>query len=171
MQARLKEHWYAVFCKPRGEETAAVNLDNQGYMVYLPRLLTQCRRAGEWVERIGPLFPRYLFLKPRDAAQSLGPVRSTLGVMNLVRFGGQPALIPDNVVEALRARHDPASGVHVQRTAFRPGAAVQIVEGPLRGLEGIFSKETGDERVIVLLDLLGKINSIRVSRDWLTPVT
>ena len=163
--------WYAVFCKTRGEETAAANLDNQGYTVYLPRLLTQCRRAGKWVERIGPLFPRYLFLKPRDSAQSLAPVRSTLGVMNIVRFGAQPAVLPDAVVEALRARQDPAAGVHTHRTLFKPGTAVKFVEGPLLGLEGVFSKETGEERVIVLLDFLGKMNSMRVNRDWLVPVT
>jgi hypothetical protein len=44
------------------------------------------------------------------------------------------------------------------------------VDGPLQGLEGVFSKETGEERVIVLLDLLGKMNSLRVNRDWLVPV-
>ena len=163
--------WYAVFCKVRGEETAAANLDNQGYTVYLPQLLAQCRRAGKWVDRLGPLFPRYLFLKPRDAAQSLAPVRSTLGVINLVRFGGQPAVLPDSVVEALRACQDTGAGVHLHRTVFKPGAAVKFVEGPLLGLEGIFSKETGEERVIVLLDLLGKMNRMRVSRDWLVPVT
>ena len=163
--------WYAVFCKTRREETAAANLGNQGYIVYLPKLLTQCRRAGKWVDRIAPLFPRYLFLKPRDASQSLGPVRSTLGVMNLVRFGGQPAVMPDAVVESLRARQDQAAGMHLQRTVFKLGAAVKFVDGPLLGLEGVFSKENGDERVIVLLDLLGKMNSMRVSRDWLVPVT
>ena len=164
-------HWYAAFCKTRGEETAAANLDNQGYTVYLPQMLTQSRRAGKWVDRIVPLFPRYLFLKPRDASQSLAPVRSTLGVLNLVRFGGQPAMLSDSVVEALRARQDPAAGVLLQRTVFKPGAAVKFVEGPLLGLEGIFSKESGEERVIVLLDLLGKMNSMRVNRDWLVPVT
>jgi len=36
--------WYTVFCKPCGEKTAETNLENQGYAVYLPRLLTQRRR-------------------------------------------------------------------------------------------------------------------------------
>ncbi len=163
--------WYTVFCKPRGERTAEANLGNQGYAVYLPRLLTQRRRAGKWVKRIEPLFPRYLFLKPRDAGQSLAPVRSTLGVASLVRFGGQPAVVSDAVVEALRARQDPAGGVHLHHTVLKPGAAVKFTDGPLQGLEGIFSKETGEERVFVLLDLLGQMNCLRVNRDWLVPVT
>lgn len=159
--------WYAVLCKPRGEEAAAANLQNQGYAVYLPRLLGRHRRQGKWVERIEPLFPRYLFLRPRDETQSLAPVRSTPGVSSLVRFGGQPAVVSDALIEELRARQDAAAGMHLQYTAFKPGATVRFVEGPFTGLEGIFSKETGEERVMVLLDLLGKMNSLKVDRDWL----
>jgi len=159
--------WYTIFCKPRGEQTAESNLNNQGFSVYLPRLLTQRRRAGKWVDSIEPLFPRYLFLRPRDAAQSLAPVRSTLGVASMVRFGAQPALVSSDLVEALRAREDAAAGVHVHRTVFKSGAEVKFVDGPFAGLQGIFDKETGAERVIVLFELLGKMNSLTVDRRWL----
>ena len=128
-------NWYTVFCKPRGEQTAEANLTNQGYTVYLPRLLVQLRRAGKCVDRIDPLFPRYLFLKPRDAAQSIAPVRSTLGVAYVVRFGAQPALVSNDLIDALRAREDSTAGVHVHRPVFKIGAAVKFVDGPLSGLD------------------------------------
>ena len=163
----VENKWYAVLCKPRGEEVAVTNLENQGYAVYLPRLLARHRRLGKWVNRIEPLFPRYLFLRLRDERQSLTPVRSTVGVSGMVRLGGQPAVVSDALIEALRARQDATVGVHLQRTVFAPGATVKFVEGPFSGLEGIFSKETGEERVIVLLDLLGKMNALKVDRDWL----
>ena len=66
--------WYAVMCKPRQEVLAEANLVNQGYRVYLPRLATQNRRAGKWIDTIEPLFPRYLFISPKDEQQSLAPV-------------------------------------------------------------------------------------------------
>jgi len=160
-------HWYTIFCKPRGEATAEGNLQHQGYSVYLPRMQIRRRRAGKWVDSVEPLFPRYLFLKPRDVAQSIAPVRSTPGVSDLVRFGGQPALVSETLIEALLARQDPDSGTHVQRTAFKPGARVKFIDGPFVGLEGIFSLELGMERALVLLDLLGKMNKLKVSRDWL----
>ena len=65
--------WYAVMCKPRQEMLAEANLANQGYRVFLPRLATQTRRAGKWIETIEPLFPRYLFVAPNDERQSLVP--------------------------------------------------------------------------------------------------
>ncbi len=170
--------WYAVFCKPRGEVTAEANLLRQGYSTYLPRVLSERRRAGKWVACAEPLFPRYLFLAPRDAAHSLAPVRSTLGVTGLVRFGLKPAVVPAALIEELRAceaaarGEQGASGVAGQQTRrefFAPGAAVRFMTGPFAGLEGIFGTASGAQRVIVLLELLGRTQDVSVERDWIVP--
>lgn len=161
--------WYAALCKPRSEALAEANLVNQGYQVFLPRLAIQRRRQGRWVEALEPLFPRYLFLAPAGPRQSLAPVRSTLGVSGLVRFGGQPAVIPAAVLESLRARQDPATGACARRSQFMPGARVEFRAGPFAGLEGVFEIESGLERAFVLIELLGKLNKVRVARDWLVP--
>jgi transcriptional antiterminator RfaH len=161
--------WFAVQCKPRREALAEANLLNQGYRVYLPRLATQRRRDGRWVDTVEPLFPRYLFLATGSERQSLAPVRSTLGVCGLVRFGGQPAVIPEAVVASLRARQDPAIGALARRSPFTPGARVEFRAGPFAGLEGVIDMEASHERVYVLLELLGKLNKVPVARDWLVP--
>ena len=161
--------WYAVMCKPRREALAEANLLNQGYRAYLPRLITQCRRNGRWVDKVEPLFPRYLFLAAGNERQGLAPVRSTPGVSHLVRFGEQPATIPDTVVESLRARQDPVSGACARRNPFKPGTPVEFRAGPFTGLEGVFDVEAGEDRVFVLLEFLGKQNKVKVCRDWLVP--
>jgi transcriptional antiterminator RfaH len=159
--------WYPVFCKPRGESLAEANLRNQGYAVYLPRIAIRRRRAGAWQQGVEALFPRYLFVRPRDAAQSLAPVRSTLGVADLVRFGGRVAMVPDSVIESLRGCADPGTGVHAARNGLSPGSKVRFIDGPLSGLEGIFEMASGTERAFVLLDMLGKVNRLKVDCDWL----
>lgn len=156
-------------CKPRQEVLAEANLVRQGYRVYLPRLSTQNRRAGKWVDTIEPLFPRYLFVSPKDEQQSLAPVRSTLGVTDLVKFGSQPATISDIAITALRDQHDPSTGACAVRSVFTRATPVKFQGGPFAGLEGVFEAETADARVFVLLDFLGKINKVKVSRDWLVP--
>ena len=160
--------WHAVLCKPRREAVAEANLRNQGFEAYLPRMIGLRRKAGRWQEVIEPLFPRYLFLNADDATRSLAPVRSTLGVTNLVRFCGAPAFVPPGVVEALRDAADPETGCHRFRVApFAPGERVRFEAGPFKGLEGLFEMESGEARVVVLLDLIGKANRLTVSRDWL----
>ncbi len=86
----------------------------------------------------------------------------------MVRFGGDPAVVPDDVMDALLECADSVTGLHQDRgPQFCAGEKVKLVEGPLTGLEGIFSQQDGEKRVIVLLELLGKANRIRVSRDWI----
>jgi len=161
--------WYSVFCKPRQETVAEENLQRQGFHVYLPRIRTRHRRRGQWVGAVEAFFPRYLFIRIDPLRRSTATVRSTRGVVSLVRFGREPAVIPDTVIGALLQREDAASGLHLDnRSSICAGDPVKLVDGPLAGMEGIFAAENGEQRVTVLLEFLGKTNKISVSRDWVT---
>ncbi|MFA6312415.1 MAG: transcription/translation regulatory transformer protein RfaH [Sterolibacterium sp.] len=163
------ERWYAVCCKPRQEAVAEDNLLRQGFHVYLPRICIRQRRRGQWIDAVEVLFPRYIFIRVDPERRSTAKVRSTRGAVGLVRFGGQPAVVPDAVMDALRHREDAASGLHQdKRPLFSPGEVVKLVDGPLAGMEGVFTEQDGDKRVILLLELLGKANKVTVSRDWIT---
>ena len=162
------ERWYAVCCKPRQETVAEENLLRQGFQVYLPRIRIRQRRRGQWLDAVEVLFPRYVFIRVDTLKRSTATVRSTRGAVGLVRFGGQPAVVPDAIMDALREREDTASGMHEdERPLFNAGDPVKLVEGPLAGMEAIFTEQDGDKRVIVLLELLGKANKVTVSRDWI----
>lgn len=170
--SHASERWYAVCCKPRQEAIAEENLLRQGYLTYLPRIRNARRRRGQWIDAIEPLFPRYLFIRIDSALRSTAPVRYTRGAVGLVRFGEQPAVVPEQVIEAIRQRADTDSGLHHDdRPLFRAGESIRLAEGPLTGMEGVFIEEDGEKRAIVLLELLGKANQIRVNRDWVIPAT
>lgn len=160
------ERWFAVCCKPRQELVAQENLLRQGFHVYLPRIRLKRRRRGQWLDVIEVLFPRYIFIRIDPARNSVAPVRSTRGAVGLVKFGGQPAVVADEVMAALLQREDLASSLHHDtRPLFCLGEPVRLAEGPLAGMEGVFVEEDGEKRVIVLLEMLGKANKIRVNRD------
>ena len=160
--------WYLVCCKPRQEAVAEENLLRQGFHVYLPRIRIRQRRRGQWIDAVEVLFPRYVFIRIDPLRCSTATVRSTRGVVGLVRFGGQPAVVPDAVIGALLQREDAASGLHQDdRPLFCAGEQVRLVDGPLTGMEGVFTQQDGDQRVIVLLELLGKAHNVTVSRDWI----
>ncbi len=160
------ERWFVVCCKPRQELVAQENLLRQGFYVYLPRIKVKKRCRGKWIDVVEVLFPRYIFIRIDPVKNSIAPVRSTRGVVGLVRFGGQPAVLADEVIGALLQREDPDSSLHQEsRPLFCAGEAVKVLEGSLAGMEGIFVQEDGEKRVIVLLELLGKANKVRVNRD------
>ena len=170
--ARSLLHWFLVFTKPAGEALAQENLQRQGYRVYYPRLLRPTYHRGKWIERIVALFPRYLFIQVDTLVQSLSPVRSTLGVANIVRFGPETAVVPNAIVSDLLRRADPESGLHrlTQLPAtFKAGSPVSIIAGAFEGLNGIFEREVGEERVVVLLKLLGQCTPVRIPSQYIAP--
>ena len=163
--------WYLVHTKPSRESLAEENLRRQGYRVHLPRMVHSVRRAGQWRESIAPLFPRYLFLQLHEGRQALSPVRSSVGVAGIVRFGASYAIVADEIMRELRLREDPETGLHrlIMRPHLARGAAVHITTGPFEGLEGVFEREAGCDRVVVLLNLLGQDAQVRVHADFVLP--
>ncbi len=159
--------WYVVHTKARQEQTASENLARQGYAVYLPRIKVMKRIRGLQKPHLEPLFPRYIFFRPGSAAQSIAPVRSTLGVTNLVRFGQTPAAIRIETLQSIRdfeVRRNEARDEDI--SPFQPGERVRIADGPLSGLEGLIS-DVSHDRVVVLMELLGQDTRVSLSRHQL----
>ena len=96
-----QKSWYLVYTKPRQEALAQANLERQDYGVYLPKVRQMRRRRGKQEAVVEPLFPRYLFIHLDTQSDNWGPIRSTFGVASLVRFGSEPAQVPDELVAHL----------------------------------------------------------------------
>lgn len=162
--------WYLIHTKASAETLAQANLERQSYEVYLPRLQQRILARGRRRERIVPLFPRYLFLCLKEGVQSLAPVRSSVGVSGVVRFGGRYADVAAGVIEELQARADPVTGLHQLRPApLTPGTVVRLAAGPFDGLDGVFQRADGAARVVVLLKLLGQETPVCVPAEWIVP--
>lgn len=164
--------WYLVYTKPASERVAQAHLARQGYGVYLPQLARSVRRRGRpAIQRVAPLFPRYLFVLLSAEEQSLAPVRSSVGVAQVVRFGSDYAVVPENVIRSLRERADLQSGLHRLSSSRRlvPGSSVRITEGPFDGLGGVFEHAAGADRVVVLLRILGQDARVRVPAFAVAP--
>ncbi len=151
-----QKSWYLVYTKPRQEALAQANLVRQGYGVYLPKVRQMRRRRGRQETVVEPLFPRYLFICLDTQNDNWGPIRSTFGVASLVRFGSEPAQVPDELVVHLKAQEG-QEGLHVwAEPKIKVGDRVRVAEGPLKNYEGILLANTGQERVMLLLEILGK---------------
>ena len=162
-RAEPSPQWYLIHTKPLAERLAQANLERQGYRTYLPQVrhLGRCRQQRR--QRVAALFPRYLFLRLAVGRQSLHPIHSTIGVSNIVRFGAHCAIVRDDVIEQLRSRADPVTGLHALQPVarFARGTRVRITAGPFCGIDGIFERDEGAERVTILLTLLGEERSLR----------
>lgn len=162
-----RRSWYLVFAKPRQENVAQENLQRQEYETFLPMVRVKRRLRGRWVSVIEPLFPRYLFIHLNVTTDNWSPIRSTVGVANIVRFGLHTAKLPDAFMQQLQADRDELGLQLLQYDEFQKGDRVRLVEGAMAGYEGIVRARTSKERVIMLLDIAGKNAVVHVSKHSL----
>jgi len=149
--------WYAVHTQTHAETRALENLLRQGYHAYLPRCRTWISHARRRQLALRPLFPRYLFAGVDEPAMRWRPILSTFGVSDVVRAGDRPALVPSDMVEAIRMREqDGAYDKLDPRQSLRPGDLVRITAGAFGDMAGRLVVLHGTDRVIVLLELLGR---------------
>lgn len=159
-----RSNWYVVQTKPQSEAKAALNLERQGYEIYMPRYLKKRRHARKVDTVRAPLFPRYLFVAIDTAIQQWRNIYSTVGVSNLVCIGDAPACVAAGVIEQLKKREDDAGNIRMERRMpFKPGAAVRVLDGAFDTCIGLCDEMTDSSRVAILLELLGR--KVRVFLD------
>jgi len=111
------------------------------------------RRQGRKTKVREPLFPRYLFIHLNDTEDNWYPIRSTRGVSQFVCVNGRPIPVRNEIVEGIRARLDAQP---VTKHYLEPGELVKISDGAFHGIDAIFLAADGDERVVVLLNIMHK---------------
>jgi transcriptional antiterminator RfaH len=162
--------WHVVHTKPRQEATAIENLQRQGYCCYMPTLLAQKVHRAQIKYVSEPMFSRYVFVACDKHFEQKGPspIRSTIGVHEMVHFGSRPAVISLDLLQAIFERQ---KNQHQSPTAaFEGGDKVALVDGPLAGLQSIYQAATGEERSMILLNLLNRTIKLQVPTAQLTKV-
>ncbi len=157
---RIESKWYLLQCKPREEMRAKENLENQGYNIFLPRIVTHKKTRQAYIESKVPLFPGYLFIKLNDAEDNWAPIRSTRGVSKFVSFGKNAAIVPIIVINNIKQQIQ-----YQERNLVYPfskGDKVSISSGPFKTLQAVFDCRSGQQRAWVLLELMGQWQRIAI---------
>lgn len=147
----MELQWYAVHTKPRQEAVAEAFLMQSGVEVFYPKT--------------GPtksLFTGYIFAK-FDSDTQLRLVKYSRGVSSVVSFGDKPAPVDELLVEGIKLRIKDGF-VLLDPPSFAKGEKVEIKEGPLEGISGIFDSRVKDsDRVVILLNAIASQSRIVVS--------
>lgn len=163
-QASDTRGWYLIYTKPRAEQLAQENLQRQQFTTYLPLVKETRRHRGKYVSCIEPMFPRYLFIQLNCTTDNWAPIRSTLGVASIVRFGTYPMQVPESLLETLQQNEDENGNQSTVEKEFQSGDRIRIIEGAMAGLEGIFESKTSKERVMVLMNIAGQHTRVSMTR-------
>ena len=156
------KRWYVAQTQAQGELRAQLNLARQGFQPFLPQVRKRRRHArrSEWVR--APLFPGYIFVRLDCQAARWRSINGTFGVRQLICQGDRPQPLPDSVVAAIHARQDDQGLVRLDPPPFAAGQRLRIEAGAFSDLTGLFAEMADGERVVLLLELLGRPVPVRV---------
>ena len=157
--------WYAVQHKPAQARRALAHLENQGVECFLPEIDVNTIRQGKRSVRREPLFKGYLFINLEPIDPVWHKLRSTRGVTKVVSFADKPAVIEDSVIDQIRRGLEQAE----MAGGIKRGDALEILEGPFRGLNAIFQEYDGETRAMVLIDFLQKQHRVSMNLDQVRP--
>ncbi len=150
--------WYLVHTKARQEDTAITNFQRQNFRCYIPMLYVEKVRRGKPVVVAESMFPSYVFVQLDTSenikGQSWSPIRSTLGVRELVKFGGHAPKVDAELITALHEREQLQQSN--PQALFAAGDKVVITDGPFAGIEAIYQTADAERRSMILLSMLNK---------------
>ncbi|NQV82475.1 MAG: transcriptional activator RfaH [Rhodospirillales bacterium] len=159
--------WYAVNTHPNAEFKADAHLSRQGFETYLPQFSKSRRHARKVETVVAPFFPQYLFVGVDIYKSCWRAIKSTYGVRQLVGQGETPLPVPSTIIEDLRAFENDKGLLNLdQKPRYQNGDSVEFVAGPLLAHAGVFCGLDSDQRIIVLLNLMGRQIKIKAPQEF-----
>lgn len=159
--------WLAACVRSRHEKKVAQQLERSALECFLPLYQAVHRWKNRKAVVSLPLFPGYIFTRvvPRERRRIL----TTPGVVKLVSFQGQPAVIPESEIESLRLLL--SKSAHMEPHPYLTvGRRVRITHGPFIGTEGILLRRKGRLRFVLSVHLVARSVAVEVDICDLSPI-
>jgi|GEM_PF-470849 len=153
------ESWYLLFCKSKQEQRAKINLQNQGFEVFIPEHQIERIAKGRRTIRISPLFPSYIFIKLCTKNCNFSAVKNTRGISGFVTYGQQFQLVSEQLIAQLKSMNDMCE---ITSALPKTGDVVYLNTESFKNVQAIYQEPDGDMRSILLINLLNKQISVSV---------
>ena len=157
------ENWYVINTKPKKEFHVEKLFTEGGIKIYNPKYLYE--------NKIKPFFSGYEFIYFDFPAQ-YQLVKYTRGVKRVVGSRELPTPILEEVILEIKSRE--VNGlIEIDKYGEEPevGDEIEVMEGPLKGLRGIFKKQlTAKERVLILLNYVTYQGQLIIEKEKLKKV-
>jgi transcriptional antiterminator RfaH len=162
----MTKEWFILQFKANAHHKAAKNLTQQGFEIFLPLDDTTSRKASRFINTSRPLFPGYMFVTFNKTEKEWHKINNTYGVSRLVTFNSILKSVPTTFVESLMMRYD-LSGRILPIKKLKKGDQVKITKGPFVNFIANIEKYETDQRIWVLMDLMGRKTKIQPPLDAL----
>ena len=151
----MSKEWFILQFKPNSHHQASKNLNQQGFETFLPLHDTTSRKLSRFINTSKPLFPGYMFIRFDKAESEWHKVNNTYGVSRLITFNSVLKSIPTSFVDSLMKRYD-LSGKLLPVQKLKKGDQIELLTGPFANFIATVETYETDQRIWILMDLMGR---------------
>ena len=160
------EKWIAIYTKSRHEKVVIQELENKNIEAYCPifKERRQWSDRKRWVEF--PLFRSYVFAKI-ELKNSIY-ILQAMGVHHIIKFQGNISIIPNEIIQNIKNMI--GGGFRVEQVEyFVKGDEVIVVEGALKGMEGIVVKIKNENKLVLKVAAIQQAIAVQIHSGYLKP--
>ena len=161
-----KLNWFVLLTRSNFEQTVYNSITGKKIEAFLPRTRKKSKRKDRKLMIEVPLFPGYLFVRSTIEPSAQLNILKTTGAVRLLGNTKGPLPIPESQITSLQlmtaANVDLITGSSM---LLQQGDPVMILEGPMAGVKGEFTRHKGKGRVIIKIDLLGQFAGVEMDGE------
>jgi transcription antitermination factor NusG len=162
--------WFVLWTQSHCERLVSDQLSAKGFDVFLPTIRTWSRQRGVRRMISLPMFPGYSFIRHAIDRYSYVEILKTRGVVRVLGDGWERlSPVPDADIQAIQrvVQTDVPVFPH---TYLREGQQVRIVDGPLKGIEGVLVHVKPNKGLLVIsIELLRRSVAVEVDGTQVAP--
>ena len=130
----MQKNWYVIYTRPKCEKKVAALLAKKKIEAFCPLNCKQIKSS--WRNKLlqEPLFTSYVFAYITE--KNTSELKQTDGVVSLVYWKGQPAIVRESEIEAIKEFINDHQHVKLERTQINLSATLRMVYGPAYSIEG-----------------------------------
>jgi transcriptional antiterminator RfaH len=155
--------WIVARNRPNQDKTALINLERQSFEFFQPQFKTISRVQNKFKEIIQPVFPGYIFIAINIEENNWHKINNTRGISSIIAFGNEIPHIRSELIEELKHQFSPNNTPKVVNS-FEVGMNAEIKNGPFAQLIGKIDEIDADQRIWILLDILGTQTRVSINR-------
>jgi len=157
--------WYVIVTKTIHYKKAAAILEKLGFSFYLPtqRQLHYWSDRKKWVDV--PILTPYIFLLTNEMERKV--IFQSCNFFHFLNWGGKPATAKDDEIENVKLLCNYSSNIKIEPHSIKKGDFVEVISGPLSGMNGYTLQENGKHRFLVQIRSLGQFASVDIDSSWL----
>jgi transcription antitermination factor NusG len=161
--------WYALYTRSRFEKKLMSELTDRSIEVFLPmrEVLSRWkdRKKRVWL----PLFPSYVFVHHVDTPSNRHRILNLPGAVRFVGFNSQTVPVPLEQIEGIRRFLE--SNLALDPYPYmKIGRRVEVIAGPLKGVQGKLVQKKGKFRFVIQVDLIRQALSVEIDASDVRPL-